>query len=99
SAEHALDLLSGREDAIDVFVTDVVMPGLDGPSWVRRALRDRPKTRVLFISGYTEDVFDDGRSPVPGAAFLQKPFSLASLADTVARLAGAGPSGAGGLPH
>ena len=83
SAEAALDLLADSRQSIDVFVTDVIMPGMDGPSWVRTALRDRPGTRVVFISGYSEDIFDDGRTPVPNSIFVQKPFTLAGLSDAV----------------
>lgn len=83
NAEEALALL---EDAlpVDIFVTDVVMPGMDGPSWVRRALQDRPETKVIFMSGYTEDIFGEGHAPIPGAAFLSKPFTLNELAHSVA---------------
>ncbi|WBU55499.1 ATP-binding protein [Paracoccus sediminicola] len=84
SGEEALSMLSDEMLTVDLFVSDVVMPGLDGVSWVRRALADRPNTRVIFMSGYTEDVFEDGRNPIEGAAFLQKPFSLADLLAAVA---------------
>ncbi len=83
-AEDALSLLSDQRLLVDVFVTDVVMPGMDGPSWVRTALRDRPDTRVIFMSGYAEDIFSEG-SPVPDAAFLAKPFSLSDLTALVTR--------------
>lgn len=83
-AEDALELLSDQRLLVDVFVTDVVMPGMDGPSWVRTALRDRPDTRVIFMSGYAEDIFSEGR-PVPDAAFLAKPFSLSELTALVTR--------------
>lgn len=79
SGEQALSLLTDDRLKIDLFVSDVVMPGLDGVSWVRHALKDRPGTRVIFMSGYTEDVFEDGRNPIDGASFLQKPFSLTDL--------------------
>ena len=79
SGEEALELLSDDRLKVDLFVSDVVMPGLDGLSWVRLALKDRPGTRVIFMSGYAEDVFEDGRNPVEGASFLQKPFSLTDL--------------------
>ncbi|NEC93288.1 response regulator, partial [Streptomyces sp. SID12501] len=69
----------------DVFVTDVVMPGMDGPTWVRTALRDRPDTKVIFMSGYAEDIFSEGRPPVPDAASLAKPFSLSDLTALVTR--------------
>ncbi|MFV0294055.1 MAG: ATP-binding protein [Paracoccus sp. (in: a-proteobacteria)] len=83
SGEEALSLLADDRLKVDLFVSDVVMPGMDGLSWVRRALRDRPDTQVIFMSGYTEDVFEDGRNLIEGAAFLQKPFSLSSLLETV----------------
>ena len=83
SGEQALSLLTDDRLKIDLFVSDVVMPGLDGVSWVRHALKDRPGTRVIFMSGYTEDVFEDGRNPIEGASFLQKPFSLSDLITAV----------------
>ncbi|MDO5705726.1 MAG: ATP-binding protein [Paracoccus sp. (in: a-proteobacteria)] len=85
SAETALEILSDDRLSVDVFVTDVVMPGMDGPSWVRTALIDRPQTRVVFMSGYTEDIFGEGHAPVPNSVFLAKPFTLAELTETVAR--------------
>lgn len=84
SAESALELLADNRLKIDVFVTDVVMPGMDGPTWVRSALKDRPDTRVIFMSGYTDDIFGEGHSPIPNSAFLAKPFTLAELTQTVA---------------
>ena len=84
-AEDALSLLSDPRLSVDVFVTDVVMPGMDGPTWVRMALRDRPQTRVVFMSGYAEDIFADGHPPVPGATFLAKPFSLSDLTAMVGK--------------
>lgn len=83
NAEEALHLLEDQSLAIDAFVTDVIMPGMDGPTWVREALKSRPGTAVVFVSGYAEDVFQDGRPPVPNAVFLPKPFSLSELTATV----------------
>ena len=85
SAEAALEILADSRLSVDVFVTDVVMPGMDGPSWVRTALNDRPRTRVVFMSGYTEDIFGEGHAPVPNSVFLAKPFTLAELTTTVER--------------
>ncbi|MTH76436.1 ATP-binding protein [Paracoccus aestuariivivens] len=85
SAEEALSLLADHRLHIDVFVTDVVMPGMDGPAWVRTALRDRPQTRVIFMSGYAEDVFSEGHVPIPNSVFLPKPFSLTELTALVAQ--------------
>ncbi len=83
SAEEALETLSDADLAIDLFVTDVVMPGMDGPSWVREALKERPDTKVVFVSGYAESALDDGSIGVPGSVFLPKPFSLTDLTETV----------------
>ncbi len=85
SAEAALETLADETLNIDVFVTDVVMPGMDGPSWVKQALKQRPDTRVVFVSGYAEDSFDETQSRIPNSVFLPKPFSLTDLADTVHR--------------
>lgn len=83
NAEDALSLLEDETLMIDIFVTDVIMPGMDGPTWVAEALKTRPNTAVVFVSGYAEDVFQDGRPPVPNSVFLPKPFSLSELTATV----------------
>jgi len=85
NGEEALTLLSDDTMAVDIIVTDVVMPGLDGPSWVREARRTRPDTPVIFVSGYAEDVFAEGGEVVPNSVFLPKPFSLTELTETVNR--------------
>ena len=83
SAEEALEILEDPNLVVDVFVTDVVMPGMDGPSWVREALQVRPEVRVVFVSGYSEGAFSESEQPVPNSVFLPKPFSLNQLTDTV----------------
>ncbi|MEP1991585.1 MAG: ATP-binding protein [Ascidiaceihabitans sp.] len=85
SAEMALKTLEGQSLNVDLFVTDVVMPGKDGPSWVREALQDRPDVRVVFVSGYAEDKFSDAKNKIPNSVFLPKPFSLNDLTETVHR--------------
>ncbi|WP_299631169.1 ATP-binding protein [uncultured Roseobacter sp.] len=83
SAEAALKTLEDASLNVDVFVTDVVMPGMDGPSWVREALKERPGVRVVFVSGYAEDSFGETQIKIPNSVFLPKPFSLNDLTDTV----------------
>lgn len=85
SAEAALKTLEDQSLSIDVFVTDVVMPGMDGPSWVREALKMRPDVRVVFVSGYAEDSFGEEQKRIPNSVFLPKPFSLSDLTETVQR--------------
>lgn len=83
NAEEALQTLEDKALNIDVFVTDVVMPGMDGPSWVKRALQDRPNVRVIFVSGYAEDSLTEMQARIPNSVFLPKPFSLSELTATV----------------
>ena len=83
NAEEALKTLEDPSLEVDVFVTDVVMPGMDGPSWVRLALQDRPNVRVIFVSGYAEDCLSEGQARIPNSVFLPKPFSLNDLTATV----------------
>ncbi len=85
SAEAALQTLEDAELKVDIFVTDVIMPGMDGPSWVRKALETRPDTGVVFVSGYAEEAFAEGQAGIPNSVFLPKPFSLTELTDTVRR--------------
>jgi two-component system cell cycle sensor histidine kinase/response regulator CckA len=82
-AEEALSLLDDPGLEVDVFVTDVVMPGMDGPSWVRQARETRPNARVVFMSGYAEDSLSEEQARIPNSVFLPKPFSLNQLAETV----------------
>ena len=79
SGEVALKMLQDPDLHVDVIVTDVIMPGLDGPAWVREALKDRPGVRVVFMSGYTDEGFEAARAGIPNSAFLPKPFSLEAL--------------------
>jgi len=83
SAEDALTMLDNQEMEVDVFVTDVVMPGMDGPTWVRKAREARPDVRVVFVSGYAEDAFGEGQAKIPNSVFLPKPFSLTELTEIV----------------
>jgi two-component system, cell cycle sensor histidine kinase and response regulator CckA len=69
----ALELLRSHGDEIDLLLTDVVMPGMSGPTLAKIATDERPALRVLFTSGYTnepEEIVD-----APDSAFLAKPFS------------------------
>ena len=83
SAEEALQMLEDPRLEVDIFVTDVVMPGMDGPSWVKQALEDRPDVKVIFVSGYAEDALSEMQARIPNSVFLPKPFSLSDLAATV----------------
>jgi len=83
TAEAALDILADREVRIDLLITDVVMPGMDGPTLVREIRQSRPGTKVVCISGYSEDTVRERIESDAELTFLSKPFSLKQLAGTV----------------
>jgi two-component system cell cycle sensor histidine kinase/response regulator CckA len=81
SGETALELMEASDQKIDLLVTDVVMPQMDGPTLTKEVEARRPDIKVIFISGYAEDAF---RSKVDSKVnFLPKPFSLGQLATKV----------------
>ena len=88
SAEEALELIDTHEGTIDLVITDVVMPGMDGPSLVSQAMKSRPSMKVIFISGYAEEVFESNLDPGLEYSFLPKPFSLKALAGRVKEVLG-----------
>lgn len=82
NGEAALKLMEGQEDKhIDLLVTDVMMPDMDGPTLAQRMRQESPQLKIVFISGYTEDKLKDHMGE--GIYFLPKPFTLKQLATKV----------------
>ena len=81
--ESGLRLAAETMETIDILVTDVMMPGIGGRELAAKLSAIRPGICVLFLSGYTEDVVVTPGALGPGAAFLQKPFTLQHLAKKV----------------
>jgi nitrogen-specific signal transduction histidine kinase/CheY-like chemotaxis protein len=90
NAKEAIDLAAGREESIQLIVTDLVMPGLSGDRMVDEILAARPATKVLFISGYGDDRIADRISRSSNTGFLQKPFTPDQLVGKVREVLGAG---------
>jgi signal transduction histidine kinase/CheY-like chemotaxis protein len=83
SADEALNILSDEEGPLDLLLTDIVMPGMNGIELARRVRSIRPGVRVLFMSGYTDNAVTEQGILGAGAPFLQKPFTSAILARMV----------------
>jgi len=79
----ALELSGRHPEPIHLLLTDVVMPEMSGPELCQRLQSLRPQTRVLYMSGYTDEAL--GRHGVlePGTFLLQKPFSIDALGQKV----------------
>lgn len=82
NGEDALKL-AATTGTIHLMITDVVMPGISGRELARELVKVRPETKVLFLSGYTEDAVLHQGVLEPDTAFLQKPFTLQHLARKV----------------
>jgi len=81
--QHAEQLAATYAREIHLLLTDVVMPGTSGRELASRITPHRPDIRVLFMSGYTENVITSGGMLEKGLAFLQKPFTPAVLVEKV----------------
>jgi two-component system cell cycle sensor histidine kinase/response regulator CckA len=77
--EAGLEIVRHHPGGIDLLVTDVVMPNMDGPTLVRAARRLRPEMRIIYMSGYAEDAFRRNEEKVEELHFLPKPFGLKQL--------------------
>jgi two-component system, cell cycle sensor histidine kinase and response regulator CckA len=83
SGEIALDLIRTSGERIDLLISDVVMPRMDGPGLIREVREIIPDMKVIFISGYAEDAFRQRLDSDNEIHFLPKPFSLKQLATKV----------------
>lgn len=82
TGEAALSLMATMENKkLDLVITDVVMPQMDGPTLVQRIRQESPHLKVIFVSGYTEDKLKDYMAA--NTYFLPKPFTLKQLAEKV----------------
>ncbi len=80
SGIDALELMKENKEKVDLIISDVVMPHMDGPTFVNEMAQLEFTPKVLFISGYTEDIFQKQLKDVSKVHFLAKPFNLSDLA-------------------
>lgn len=81
--EEAFELLEEADEPFDLMISDVVMPGMDGPTLLKKGRAMLGDARIVFISGYAEEEFSELLSEEPDVTFLPKPFTLAQLAEKV----------------
>jgi two-component system, cell cycle sensor histidine kinase and response regulator CckA len=83
SGIEALQIIEQRGEPVDLVVSDVVMPEMDGPTLLGELRKLYPDLRVIFVSGYAEDAFKKNLPEGENFNFLAKPFSLRQLVETV----------------
>ena len=76
-------MLAAADKPVDLVVSDVIMPEMDGPTLLKELRRTKPDLKFIFMSGYPDDAFKNTLDPDTEFAFLQKPFSLVQLATKV----------------
>jgi two-component system cell cycle sensor histidine kinase/response regulator CckA len=76
-------VLEELEGKVDIIVSDVVMPEMDGPTLLRELRKSYPNIKFIFVSGYAEDAFAKNLPEDAQFGFLPKPFSLKQLATAV----------------
>ena len=83
SGVEALEIFEELEGAVDIVVSDVVMPEMDGPTLLGELIKRQPDIKFIFVSGYAEDAFAKNLPQEAKFGFLPKPFTLKQLATTV----------------
>ena len=89
----ALELSRQHTGAIHLLVTDVVMPQLSGPDLAKRLRERRPEMKVLYVSGHTKQAIANHGLLTDDTPLLSKPFTAASLAQTVRKVLDSDPRG------
>lgn len=80
---EALEVLQKVDWKVDIVVSDVVMPEMDGPTLLKRLRAKNPDIKIIFVSGYPNEAFEESLGSGQQFAFLPKPFSLPQLAAKV----------------
>jgi two-component system, cell cycle sensor histidine kinase and response regulator CckA len=83
SGVDALEVMEREGGRVDIVVSDVIMPEMDGPTMFKEMRKTHPDLKIIFVSGYPDDAFKNGLGEEDTFAFLPKPFTLSQLAEKV----------------
>ncbi|MBY0363636.1 MAG: response regulator, partial [Phreatobacter sp.] len=83
SGVEALEVMAEHGGTVDLVVSDVVMPEMNGPTLLGELRKTNPGIKVIFVSGYAEEAFKNDLPEGQAFAFLPKPFSLKQLIEAV----------------
>jgi two-component system cell cycle sensor histidine kinase/response regulator CckA len=86
--ETGIELMDKHGKEVEVIVTDVIMPGMNGPTMIDKITPQYPNVKVIFISGYAEDIFVNNYGTERSFNFLAKPFTLKQLASKIKEVLG-----------
>jgi len=81
--EQAVELAEGFPEPIDLLLTDVIMPKMSGGKLAEKIVKARPQTKIVYMTGYTDDMLVQHKVLEPGVKLLQKPFTKVDLGLTV----------------
>ena len=88
NGEEALSILEGRRGGVDLLLTDVIMPGINGKELYKKAVSIAPGLKVIYMSGYTENIIAHRGILEEGTVFIQKPFAVKDLTKKVREVMG-----------
>jgi signal transduction histidine kinase/ActR/RegA family two-component response regulator len=95
-AQEALRILNQQKGVIDLLITDVIMPGMNGPALAKQVRAMRPETKILYMTGYSGE-FVRSDMLIPGVSFIQKPFTPADLRRKIRKMLAAKPQATAGV--
>jgi two-component system cell cycle sensor histidine kinase/response regulator CckA len=80
---EAIEVLEANGGNVDLVVSDVVMPEMDGPALLKELRKRNPALKIIFVSGYAEEAFEKSLPEGEQFSFLAKPFTLKQLVAAV----------------
>ena len=81
SGELAVEIVESGQHKIDIILSDIIMPGMNGPEWIQKARAACGNAHIVFISGYIGDMSQNGADQIENATFIQKPFHMDVLVE------------------